>query len=54
MTLVEAQLKAVEEQRDNLKHDLDNTHLAKDELMKKVSGWCGREGEEDRMGQRRG
>nr|XP_053626205.1 bicaudal D-related protein homolog [Cherax quadricarinatus] len=36
VTLGEAQLKAVAEQRDNLKHDLDNTHLAKDELIKKV------------------
>ncbi|XP_069946048.1 bicaudal D-related protein homolog isoform X2 [Cherax quadricarinatus] len=36
VTLGEAQLKAVAEQRDNLKHDLDNTHLAKDELIKKA------------------
>ncbi|XP_050728980.1 bicaudal D-related protein homolog isoform X1 [Eriocheir sinensis] len=36
VTLGEAQLKAVEEHRDTLKHDLDNTHLAKDELIKKA------------------
>nr|XP_045626224.1 bicaudal D-related protein homolog isoform X2 [Procambarus clarkii] len=36
LTLGEAQLKAVAEQRDNLKHDLSNTHLAKDELIKKA------------------
>lgn len=37
VTLGAAQMKAVEEQRDNLKYDLENTHLAKDELIKKVS-----------------
>ncbi|XP_069976686.1 bicaudal D-related protein homolog isoform X4 [Penaeus vannamei] len=36
VTLGEAQLKAVTEERDNLKHDLENTHLAKDELVKKA------------------
>ncbi|XP_071517152.1 bicaudal D-related protein homolog isoform X2 [Panulirus ornatus] len=36
VTLGEAQLKAVAEERDNLKHDLENTHLAKDELVKKA------------------
>ncbi|KAG0695890.1 Bicaudal D-related [Chionoecetes opilio] len=36
VTLVEVQLKAVEEQRDTFKQDLDSTHLAKDELMKKA------------------
>lgn len=36
VTLGEAKLKAVAEHRDNLKHDLDNTHLAKDELIKKA------------------
>ncbi|XP_042227044.1 bicaudal D-related protein homolog isoform X2 [Homarus americanus] len=36
VTLGEAQMKAVAEQRDNLKHDLENTHLAKDELIKKA------------------
>ncbi|XP_076038913.1 bicaudal D-related protein homolog isoform X2 [Oratosquilla oratoria] len=34
--LKDAQLKAVQEERDNLKHDLSNTHLAKDELIKKA------------------
>ena len=33
---METQLKAVEEQRDTFKQDLESTHLAKDELMKKV------------------
>lgn len=42
VTLGEAQLKAVAEERDNLKHDLENTHLAKDELVKKVRGGEGR------------
>ncbi|KAB7504933.1 Bicaudal D-related-like protein [Armadillidium nasatum] len=34
--LKDAQSKAVEEERDNLKYDLSNTHLAKDELIKKA------------------
>ncbi|CAL4059560.1 unnamed protein product, partial [Meganyctiphanes norvegica] len=36
VTLRDARLKAVEEERNNLKHDLENTHLAKDEIVKKV------------------
>ncbi|KAK7041662.1 coiled-coil domain containing protein 64, partial [Halocaridina rubra] len=36
VTLGEAKLKAVSEHRDNLKNDLENTHLAKDELIKKA------------------
>lgn len=32
-------MKALEEERNNLKHDLNNTHLAKDELIKKVSSF---------------
>ena len=36
MTLKDAQMKAVTEERDNFKHDLDNSHMAKDELIKKV------------------
>ncbi|KAK8384148.1 hypothetical protein O3P69_016104 [Scylla paramamosain] len=36
VTLMETQLKAVEEQRDTFKQDLESTHLAKDELMKKA------------------
>ena len=34
--LKDAEKKAVEEEKENLKHDLNNTHLAKDELIKKV------------------
>lgn len=33
-TLMKTQLKAVKEQRDTFKQDLESTHLAKDELMK--------------------
>ncbi|KAK4287984.1 hypothetical protein Pmani_038954 [Petrolisthes manimaculis] len=36
VTLGAAQMKAVEEQRDNLKFDIENTHLAKEELIKKA------------------
>ena len=34
--LSNAQKNAIQEERDNLKSDLENTHLAKDEIVKKV------------------
>ena len=36
LILKEAEKKAIEEERNHLKDDLANTHLAKDELIKKV------------------
>ena len=36
MNLKDTELKAMKEERDNLKADLQNTELAKDEIVKKV------------------